>query len=77
MWADEDGSGTLGLHANFKFEKSGEQVLLIDSDANLNAVLDSMAFGPQETDRSFGRSPADPSVLVTMQPTPGKANSTF
>jgi hypothetical protein len=77
VWADEDGSDTLGLHANFKFEKSGEEVLLIDSDGNLNAVLDSVTFGPQETDRSFGRSPGNLAVFVTMQPTPGKANSAF
>ena len=77
VWADEDGSDTPGLHANFKFEKSGEQALLIDSDASLNAVLDSVTFGPQETNRSFGRSPGNPAVFVTRQPTPGKANSAF
>jgi len=31
IWADEDGSDTPGLHASFKLEKSGEQVLLIDT----------------------------------------------
>lgn len=77
VWADGEGSDAPGLHANFKFEKSGEQILLIESDANLNAVLDSVTFGPQEADRSFGRSPGNPAVFVTMQPTPAKANSAF
>ncbi|MCL5097946.1 MAG: hypothetical protein M1608_10555 [Candidatus Omnitrophica bacterium] len=47
---------------------------LIDTDANLNAVLDSIAFGAQQTDRSYGRSPANADAWGVMDPTPGEAN---
>jgi hypothetical protein len=77
VWADENGSDTPGLHANFKLDKSGEQVLLIDTDLKLNAVLDSVTFTAQETDRSFGRSSGDADKFVVMQPTPGKPNSAY
>lgn len=74
VWADENGSDTPGLHAGFKLDKSGEQVLLIDLDANLNAVLDSVTFAAQETNRSWGRSPNNPDLFISMQPTPGQSN---
>lgn len=74
IWADENGTDTPGLHASFKLAKAGEQVLLIDTDANQNAVLDSVTFGPQEQDRSFGRSAHDPATFVILPPTPGKVN---
>jgi hypothetical protein len=70
VWADEDGSATLGLHASFRLAGSGEQVFLTDTDANFNDVLDSVAFGPLETDRSYGRSAADADVYEVMDPTP-------
>jgi hypothetical protein len=74
VWADEDGADVPGLHASFKLSKSGEQLFLTDTDANLNAVLDSVTFGPQETDFSCGRLPADLDVFGVMQPTPGQPN---
>jgi hypothetical protein len=74
VWADEDGPATPGLHANFKLSSSGEQIYLIDTDANLNAVLDTITFGVQEIDRSFGRAPYDSDIWATMPPTPGAAN---
>lgn len=75
VWADEDGAAPLGLHANFKLEKSGEKILLIDTDERLNAVLDSVTYEAQETDISYGRSAANADVFVRMSPTPAKANS--
>lgn len=74
VWADEDGGDTPGLHANFKLAKSGEQILLVDSDANGNQVLDRIVFGPQQTDISYGRSVADADQWQFMAPTPGAAN---
>lgn len=47
---------------------------LTDTDANFNAVLDSVTFGPQDTDRSYGRSATDADVWTVMDPTPGAAN---
>lgn len=74
IWADEDGQASTGLHANFKLAASGEQVLLIDSDEEDNAVLDSVVFGAQQTDRSYGRTAANPVLWKVQTPTPGRAN---
>ena len=74
VWADEEESDTPGLHANFKLGKSGEQILLIDRDENLNAVLDAVTFGPQTTDISLGRPAANPETFESMEPTPGQPN---
>jgi hypothetical protein len=74
VWADEDGQATPGLHASFKLAAAGEQVFLTDTDTNFNAVLDTVTFGPQEPDRSYGRSAADADVWVVMDPTPGQPN---
>ena len=74
VWADEDGGATPGLHANFKLSKAGEQILLVDTDANLNRILDSITFGPQTTDLSYGRTAANADVWAIMNPTPGAPN---
>ena len=74
VWADEDGSATPGLHVSFRLSADGEQVFLTDTDANLNAILDSVTFGAQTTDRSYGRSSADADVWVIMDPTPLRPN---
>ncbi|MBL9135459.1 MAG: CotH kinase family protein [Verrucomicrobiales bacterium] len=74
VWADEDGQAAEGWHANFKLSADGEELYLIDTDAQLNAVLDSVVFGAQETDRSYGRRSDNPDVLERMVPTPGRAN---
>jgi hypothetical protein len=74
VWADEDGNAADGLHTNFKLTAEGEQVLLVDSDANHNTLLDSVTFGAQQPDRSYGRSPSDPSQWTNKSPTPGVAN---
>jgi hypothetical protein len=75
VWMDEDGMAPIGLHASFKLSASGETVYFTDTDANLNAVLDSVTFGIQETDRSYGRTSADPSRFEIMEPTPGRTNN--
>jgi hypothetical protein len=74
-WVDENGMAPIGLHVSFKLSASGETVYLADTDANLNIVLDSVTFGLQETDRSYGRTSADPSRFEIMQPTPGQPNN--
>lgn len=74
VWADEDTTVTGGLHANFKLSASGEEIYLTDTDANLNQVLDSIVFGAQTTDISYGRTAADADVWSSMTPTPGAAN---
>jgi len=42
-------------------------------DANANAVLDTVTFGAQTLDRSYGRSAGDADVFLTLTPTPGTA----
>ncbi len=74
VWADEDGRDTPGLHANFKLAAAGEQVLLVDTDENLNAILDLVSFPAQATDVAYGRSASQPERWVSMAPTPGRAN---
>jgi hypothetical protein len=56
VWADEDGNATDGCTpiSNFAAE---DQVLLLDSDANNNALLDSVTLAPGT--RSFLRALAE------------------
>ena len=74
VWADEDTLAVPGLHASFKLSGGGEQIYLNDTDANFNAVLDTITFGAQTTDVSFGRSATNAAVWKAMTPTPNAAN---
>jgi hypothetical protein len=74
VWADEDGLAPVGLHANFKLSATGETIYLADTDAKFNAVLDTVAFGAQQADLSFGRTAANPDQFVIMPPTAGQPN---
>lgn len=74
VWADENGTATSGLHASFKLSAAGEQIYLIDTDANNNQVLDAITFGAQATDVSYGRTAANADAWSTMSPTPNAAN---
>jgi hypothetical protein len=78
VWLDEDHddeNATEGLHANFKLSKSGETVMLVSPDAQGNMVLDSVTFGEQETDVSYGRLPNGTGEFQVVVATPGAANS--
>jgi hypothetical protein len=55
--ADEDTTETPGLHCGFKLAASDHELYLIDTDANLNAILDSIVFGMQATEISYGHLP--------------------
>ena len=74
IWADENGTDTPGLHASFKLASDGETILFVDSDGNNNALLDSITFGPQTKNSSYGRSAANPDQWTGQTPTPGEAN---
>ncbi|MCP4583427.1 MAG: hypothetical protein GY839_17600 [candidate division Zixibacteria bacterium] len=75
VWADEDGTDP-GLHANFKLGASGEQVGLFETDENGNVPIDTLSFGEQSTDISFGRCPdGSASWMFFTSPTPGTVNS--
>jgi len=72
IWCDEDGSQG-PLHANFKLSGSGEFIGLVD--ANGLTVIDSLSFGPQTTDVSFGRVLDGSDIWDTMTPTPASTNN--
>ena len=74
IWADEDTTETVGLHASFKLSASNDEIYLTDTDAKLNQVLDTVTFGTQTTDVSYGRTAANADVWSTMSPTPGTEN---
>ena len=75
VWLDEDVEDPEGLHADFKLSKGGEAVLLVDTDANGNTVLDSIIFQEQETDVAFGRLPDGTGDFQMVQATPGAPNT--
>ena len=74
VWADEDVNDSPGLHAGFKLSADGEQVLLVDTDARFNALLDSVTFGPLGPDVAIGRTTEFPDRFLPVPPTPGAAN---
>ena len=74
VWLDED--GTQGpLHANFKLLASGESISLCGPAATGNVPVDSISFGPQDQDRSFGRIPNGKGPFVPLvDPSPKAPN---
>lgn len=77
VWLDEDHNdedATEGLHANFKLSKGGETVMLVGPDNEGNMVLDSVTFGDQETDVSYGRLPNGTGDFQVVVATPGSEN---
>ncbi|HPI20786.1 MAG TPA: CotH kinase family protein [Candidatus Kapabacteria bacterium] len=75
LWADENSKATPGIHTNFKLSADGEVVLLTDKDANGNSLLDSVSFGGQDADISFGRYPNGTGLFYKMTPTPLALNN--
>jgi hypothetical protein len=53
LWADEKNSTTSYLHCNFKLSANGEKLILNDG----TTVLDSISFGAQQANKTFGRCP--------------------
>jgi hypothetical protein len=73
IWADGETNEGI-LHANFKLGSGGEQVGLFAADGR--TVIDQVAFGPQDEDRSYGRVPDGSGNWQSLAaPTPGKSNS--
>jgi hypothetical protein len=54
VWADESATGPGAIHCNFKLSSNGENIYLSNQAGQF---LDSLGFGPQQTDISFGRCP--------------------
>ena len=74
LWADgEPQEGR--LHTNFRLEQNGEQIGIFHlSDGSLT-IIDSLTFGLQTPDTSFGRFPDGGSQWkIFSSPTPGQPN---
>ncbi|MEM7789090.1 MAG: CotH kinase family protein [Bacteroidota bacterium] len=74
VWADGEDATGVALHTNFRLSAGGEQVALFSASG---AALDTLTFGEQTTDISFGRYPNGGTTFgVFTSPTPGAANNT-
>lgn len=76
VWADEDvPQNPSGLHANFKLSADGEAIGLFAT--NGATLVDSVSFGNQSQDVSYGRFPNGSGSWYPMaQPSPNAANTT-
>ncbi len=73
VWTDND-TTQMGLHTNFALRKSGEDIILLNSD---ETYLDGLHFGQQYTDTSYGRYPNGTGDFGFMPPTFSADNSTY
>lgn len=75
FWADNDEEQG-DTHTNFKLSADGEYIGLYATDADGNIAIDTVTFGPQETDVSFGRCPDGGGTWSSMTAaTPGASNT--
>jgi hypothetical protein len=75
IWADEDQQQG-PFHANFKLSKDGEEIGIYGPESMGFPTIDSIVFGAQQTDISFGRNPdAAPTWQFFTHPTPGYSNT--
>jgi len=66
------------LHADYKLDAEGEEIGIFDSESTGYFLLDSVTFGPQQTDISIGREHDGQLPWVAfMYPTPGYSNQSF
>ena len=73
VWADGDLKDS-DLHAGFQLSADqGGQVGLFAQDGV--TLIDSLEFGPQTPDVSFGHDPDGTGLLTTLRPTPGQSNN--
>jgi hypothetical protein len=73
IWADGDTTDA-GLHTNYKLDANGEEIGLFDSDGI--SLIDSVIFGEQTGDVSYGRYPdASDNWQLSASPSPGAQNT--
>lgn len=72
IWIDDDEQDT-GLHASFKLDADGDDILLFDRDRT--TLIDGFSFIDQRSDISYGRYPdGDRNLRYMASPTPNKPN---
>jgi CotH kinase protein/Malectin domain/FlgD Ig-like domain/Lamin Tail Domain len=76
VWCDEEG-GQGPLHANFKLSVAGEEVGLFDTVPLGVGLIDTVHFGQQTNDVSYGRFPDGGAWRVLAVATPGETNGTI
>jgi len=72
IWADEDITAP-GLHASFELDAAGEALWLLDTDGL--TLIDTVDFGRQTPDVSYGRDPDGSDDWLALSPTPGQSNN--
>jgi hypothetical protein len=74
IWAD-DNNGQGETHTNFRLSKGGEAVAIVETSERASAIIDSLEFGAQMDDISFGRiTDGGGSWRTFDNPTPGYSN---
>ena len=74
IWCDGD-TGQGPLHAGFRLNRDGEEIGLFADDAHGHVPLDSVTFGVQQEDVSYGRRPDGADNWYSLEPpTPGASN---
>lgn len=74
IWADGDVADTPGLHAGFELSSGGEEIGLFEADGT--TLTDSVTFGDQVTNITYGRWPdGDDDLRYFATATPGSANN--
>jgi len=74
FWADDDEEQGPN-HTNFKLDSDGEEIGIFDSEFTSYFPLDTLTYGPQSTDISFGCNPDGGQVwMLYTDPTPGFSN---
>lgn len=74
FWADGETDEGI-LHTNYKLDKSGEDIGLVQLSNSMIIFIDSLSFGLQETDISFGKYPdGNHAHYMFLNSTPGLAN---
>ncbi len=74
VWIDDD-KAQGPLHTSFKLAAGGEKIGIFASEEMGNFPVDTLSFGTQTGDKSYGRFPDGKNSWVFMQPTPGKPNN--
>lgn len=73
FWADEDDDQG-PYHCNFKLSADGEVLFLLDPGLNF---VDSVTFGPQQTDMSYARVPNGTGNFIIQLPTFNASNTSI